>query len=662
MILSKYSGSEYKCIENSGEVIVHESVTRLVGQNEAGKTALLELLHTLRPIGGASLEFVLEDFPRGKLSKYKKIHETEPHVPVRAEFRLEDNEVASVEKQFGKGVLKSPVVELSKKYGAKGFMYWIKVDEQAYIKHFLDQQKLEKEILSILIKAKTIKELQVEIGKLGDEPKKMLSTLTGDLVAAIYKTLSIPFFFYFDEYAALPGEISLKKLKQFIETENYTGADAESLRTAKALIDIAGADVDEFLSRENFERLKADLEAASNEITDQLRRFWTTNQNLEIRFDLEPVLNTSHQLVDTKLHVRVYNTKHRVTVPFEKRSKGFVWFFSFLVAFSEYRGHDEQIILLLDEPGTNLGAVAQRDLMKYFEVELTPYHQIIYTTHSPFMIDSRQLDTVRTVEDGESGTQVSNDPCKHTQQTLFPLQAALGYDLTQTFYVAPNNLLVEGPADLIYFNLTSQILEQNDKKGLSADWTVVPVGGADKIAAFVSLLGAQGLNLAVFMDATANDKQKFQSILANKLMLKKNLITVGSVLGKTDADVEDLFSVSAYLKLVNLSYAKVLGNTIVEEKDLTDRSPRIIKKLESYFAESGLNNGKFNHYKPAFDLMSNSTWINDVLDAETLSNFEKAFAVLNSALAGNLVETESLPVKKLKVAEKRTAEVANMLN
>ncbi len=651
MLLEKYRGDHYKSVENSGEILVHKKITRMVGQNEAGKTALLELLNTLRPIGGTPSTFVVEDYPRSKFNQYKRTHDESAHTPVRAEFALEADEIKQIEDEFGLGVLATATLSLSKRYGDSTLYYSLDVNEPAYIKHFTDNLELDSEIKEVLKKSKTIKELQGEFLKLNAEHQALAKKLPQDLKKEIFNRLPTPHFFYFDEYATLPGEISLKKLKEFAAAKNYTGDDAESLRTAKALIDFAGAEIDEFLNKDNYERLKADLEAASNEITDQLRRFWTTNQNLEIRFDLQPKLNDQNQLLDTVLHIRVYNIKHRVTVPFRKRSKGFVWFFSFLVAFSEHKARDGKIVLLLDEPGLNLGAIAQRDLMRYFEQELAPHHQILYTTHSPFMIDPRQLETVRTVEDEESqGTRVSNDPCQHSSETLFPLQAALGYDLSQTLFVAPNNLLVEGPGDLVFFNLATQLLKQGNRTGLDDRWTVVPVGGADKIASFVSLLGAQGLNLAVFMDVSSSDQQRFQSILKNKLMLKKSLITVGSVLGRQEADVEDLFSTTAYLNLVSRSYANELNGKAISLTNLSNESPRVVKKLEAYFAAQGINKGKFSHYKPAYDLMCNPSWLSDVFDAETKANFEKAFSALNQALEAIHAEqsTTGLPVKRLR--------------
>ena len=91
-------------------------------------------------------------------------------------------------------------------------------------------------------------------------------------------------------------------------------------------------------------------------------------------------------------HIRVMNRRHRVSVSFDERSRGFVWFFSFLAYFSELEEtNTNDLVLLLDEPGLALHATAQNDLLRYMEEKLAPEHQVIYTTHSPFMIYSEHL-------------------------------------------------------------------------------------------------------------------------------------------------------------------------------------------------------------------------------------------------------------------------------
>ena len=100
----------------------------------------------------------------------------------------------------------------------------------------------------------------------------------------------------------------------------------------------------------------------------------------------------------TNLLGRVYDSVHLVSTPLGTRSKGFVWFFSFIAWFSQQQKRGEPLILLLDEPGLVLHGTAQADLLRYIEEQLKP-HQVIYTTHSPFMVPTSRLGDVRIVED-----------------------------------------------------------------------------------------------------------------------------------------------------------------------------------------------------------------------------------------------------------------------
>ena len=144
-----------------------------------------------------------------------------------------------------------------------------------------------------------------------------------------------------------------------------------------------------------------------------------------------------------------------MTVPFDDRSAGFTWFFSFLVKFSQVRKKQGNVIILLDEPGLNLHAKAQSDLLRYFKDKLEPNHQVIYTTHSPFMVPTDNIMSVRTVEDvvkyreGEEpevlGTKVGDDVLSTDRDTLFPLRGALGYELSQSLFVGEHTLARRRP-------------------------------------------------------------------------------------------------------------------------------------------------------------------------------------------------------------------------
>lgn len=134
------------------------------------------------------------------------------------------------------------------------------------------------------------------------------------------------------------------------------------------------------------------------------------------------------------LQIRVRNQRHRVSVPFDERSRGFVWFFSFLAYFTNLeQNSDSELILLLDEPGLSLHARAQEDLLRLIDDQLAPSHQVIYTTHRPFMVSAGHQDRVRTVIDQDrAGAKVSADIFQADEDTAFPLLAAMGIELTRS--------------------------------------------------------------------------------------------------------------------------------------------------------------------------------------------------------------------------------------
>src|SRR4029077_3372121 len=80
------------------------------------------------------------------------------------------------------------------------------------------------------------------------------------------------------------------------------------------------------------------------------------------------------------------------------------------------------------------------------------------------------------------GTKVGDDVLSTDKDTLFPLQGALGYEITQTLFVGKHTLLVEGPSDLLYLTAFSQALKKDGRTSLDPRWTISTVGGADKVA------------------------------------------------------------------------------------------------------------------------------------------------------------------------------------
>jgi hypothetical protein len=78
-----------------------------------------------------------------------------------------------------------------------------------------------------------------------------------------------------------------------------------------------------------------------------------------------------------------------VEVNLDERSRGFRWFFSFYITFAADAdgGAAKDAILLMDEPGLYLHIQSQKDLLAHWITDFD--NQIIYTTHSPFMVPAQ---------------------------------------------------------------------------------------------------------------------------------------------------------------------------------------------------------------------------------------------------------------------------------
>jgi predicted ATP-dependent endonuclease of OLD family len=317
------------------------------------------------------------------------------------------------------------------------------------------------------------------------------------------------------------------------------------------------------------------------------------------------------------------------------RSRGFVWFFSFLAWYEDVKRRGENVILLLDEPGLSLHGMAQADLLRYMEEELKPYHQVIYTTHSPFMVDPDHFERVRIVQDkgidineplsrDDDGTKVLTEVFDASEDSLFPLQGALGYAIHQTLFIGPNCLVVEGPADMLFLKGMSSILEREGVQGLSPKWTVTPVGGSGKVPTFVSLLAPQkGLRIATLLDIQANDQQSIEALYKKKLLQKKRVLTYADFIRTAQADVEDMFERDFYLSLVNAEYSTALHQPL-KETDLNAKVARVLQALDEVFKQKPLKHGIFGHFRPARYFSEHLSDLEPQISSATKARFARA--------------------------------------
>jgi predicted ATP-dependent endonuclease of OLD family len=258
------------------------------------------------------------------------------------------------------------------------------------------------------------------------------------------------------------------------------------------------------------------------------------------------------------------------------------------------------------------------------------------------MLEPDRLDRARLVEDKDDeeseeiiGTKISDDVVQFGDDTLFPLQAALGYDVIQTLLIGPEVLLVEGPSDMIYFRVMSDILQSKGRESLTHRWTLVPVGGADNASQFVSLFGASGLETAVVLDGDEDINQRMGGILNRGLIQEDNILTIDEYVG-SESDIEDMFYKDFYINLVEDTYRQEFRfHDDVDGVNL-DRidfqHPRVVKELERYFEAWMVGDGNFSHKAPARHLQQYREEYEDEIPDEDLERFEELFENLNSIL------------------------------
>ncbi len=111
--------------------------------------------------------------------------------------------------------------------------------------------------------------------------------------------------------------------------------------------------------------------------------------------------------------------KNMVSMPLG--SRGFQWFFSFWVWFKAIQKERScPLILLLDEPGLNLHASAQKDLMRLME-DIAGHSQIIFTTHSPYMLEGAG-ENIHCIVDREGGSTIRALAEETDEETLLPIR------------------------------------------------------------------------------------------------------------------------------------------------------------------------------------------------------------------------------------------------
>ena len=642
MKLTNVRVRNYKCIDDSGEFGIRQ-LTCLAGKNEAGKSALLQALRRLNPVEESENQFdELTEYPRRRRADLKKGGDAASVID--SEWELEGADLAVIDGIFGPQAV-DPSLRVQRGYDNET-TWSLRVNEKSIVQHLLSQGKeLAASVSQRLAGCETVEQLRAALvtqESLSEAEQSVLNHLNEVSPVTVCEAIRVlladrlPKFLYFPTYSTLQGKVSLNRLR---DIQTNPDQQEEHERVFTALLSLAGASIEQIADSRRYEEQKAQLESVSNNVSDEIFEFWSQNRHLEVEFDFHPGLPGDTPPFNTGdvIDLRVRNTRHRVTVPFDERSTGFVWFFSFLVYFSQMSDiHGDNLIVLLDEPGLTLHGKAQGDLLRYMKERLLPRCQAIYTTHSPFMIDPSDLLTVRTVEDTTSetgsviGTRVRENSVSADSDTLLPLRAALGYDLTQSLFIGEHSLLVEGSSDLLFLQWASRMSKAEGGEGLDSRWTVTPVGGITKVASFASLFGSNLLKLAVLVDFHHGEKRKVRELEDAEYLDSDVVFNAAMFVDQNEADTEDLLGPELYAKIVNRAY-----DLKKERKFLAKAGNQVpvLKAVEDHFRTVVTEGPEFDHLTPAVHLIEHESDFKDgAAVKEAVTRFERFFTRVNALL------------------------------
>lgn len=663
MKLESFRIQNFRSIFDSG-LITTDKLTAILGRNESGKTNLLLALESLNP----AEEFIelsrIKDFPRNR-----KLSDFSPDIKVvETEWTLTKDELEKLAEIYPRA-RDVTSVNISRNYNGKTRYFGF----NGLTPFTYDTTKIKKEIRSILAQVEIFFEkednnteankaelklimdtcnallpiperpiawsLQAKgkpqelrkflikhdiqlkdssdnaLDEIEDILEEIISDDSRQAEARSWIKSRLPIFVMVDEYPELNGHHNMAEYNQRKQQGKLSKADVNFEKLCK----VAGIDPAELSANKNDSDLRNQLvNRASAVVTQEIRRLWK-DKPLKIRF------NVDNDHFDT--YVSDTNNSYDVDVNLDERSRGFKWFFSFYITFfADTKGGDaENAIILLDEPGLYLHAKSQSDLLNHLANDFE--NQIIYTTHSPFLVPIKNISDVKTVSIAEDkGTTVTNDPSGDST-TLFPLQAALGYDIAQSLFIGSHNLIVEGVTDYWYLSTISEVLISAGRKGLNSKITITPAGGAQRVSYMVSLLSSQNLNVVVLLDDEKQSRETSIELQQQGMLNKKNVVFVSEALEskRGECDIEDIFNRETFLQLVSESYGLKPATL-----KLNDKIPRIVKQLESAFSAEKKN---FVKAKPARAFMNRmKEGDNQLLSTEELNRFEKLFELINKKM------------------------------
>ena len=629
MRLRKFRVRAFRCIHDSGEIKVGD-LAAFIGRNESGKTTILEALTLLNKDAKTS-DLDLCDEMSEELKSEMRLAE--------GEFDLSEKETKLIHDKFPNlaDIKKIKIYRTQLNSKVQYDFGDVKISEEANkrinswenfvekIKNFtsttpsptrakLDTRFLEghaprtKDAFNNMMA-----EFNNQIYLIASEDKQTISSWE-----EIYRNLDYtydnlligtsersalenfveeklhPRFVYFSDYKKILGNIDLDEFLK--ETKGIRPKGLEYIEefdkaeTVKNLFYLSEIDADKLEEVQNSpSRLIKLLHTASRKLTDRLNPAWKGDPiHVELRFNPGNILSVV--ISDVHKDGTVTNTGL-----LNRRAEGFKWTFSFIVNFAAetQRSELKEAILLLDEPARNLHPTQQRgisDLLK----GLAGSNQILYATHSPFMIFDYTPGNLLVVELDKRKhlSHIYYDYWNADDATLVPILYGLSRGLVESIPdrgIGHNSrpvIIVETMTDCIYLNAFDKFLK--DPNLSMNPLNIVPAYNKNSVLPLAIFYRNHGYNTFVLLDNTEQSRQISTLLQSNGF--KQVQIIFFELAGQAKQAIEDLIVEEDYLYAVNQTYEIKLrkeGYHNLTKEDLVARGKKsILDNLNDIWREN----------------------------------------------------------------------------
>ena len=569
MKLIKFRIQNYKSIRDSGWCYLASDITILAGQNESGKTAILEALRDFDKTAAIPQDsFPVDSDDTPVIEMCFEIDEE-----LRSELdcdavgedvwgHISKHGVTIVKYHDGRYTLGTEINRLLNKQRDKCESALLEVEK---IVGDLSRIKKLSRIVVPEISGGDLAATRTRVVRYVDAIRPLLQNFAFDFLHRQIKDLvgesqpdqllnsirgHIPNFIFFDDRGVLPYEIPFQKAKD------------NPPPSVQDFTEITNLDLDEVINAPDSQKRRMILRQHSAEIPREFLHCWKQSK-LELSlsqdsgnlvFDITESGNTS-----------LFKPK--------QRSKGLQWFLSFYLHLKAKQGGKN--ILLIDEPGLYLHASAQKDVLEILK-DISCESQVVFSTHSPYLMDVQRLDRVRLVSKSDKdGTRIEKINKGATgAAALTPVVTAIGLDLSNSFsIVGKKNVLLEGISDY-YFLQAFRHCSKTD------DVSLIPSTGATNIPQLVSLLIGWGLEFLVVLD---NDGEgiRVADELKSELMVPESRIVFVSK--QKECSIEDLFTHGDFNKFVLDETTANKDPEIKNSKFLKNEDPDKVLLAKKFF-------------------------------------------------------------------------------